>query len=151
MKYLLPLLLLSINSFAQISEPTKTGTKVSIGKVAPMGTFIAELSYSVDPGNASDTAYLFEFNNYKYQTIREKQLVVFSATDNTKEKLYGIFKSVFADENKDNKDYAVSFKLGTNDVSIGHYRSVGTLMAAFIVRDAVVYLTSKQVDKIFGK
>ena len=129
---------------AQISTPVKEIPSTIIGKVNPMNTFIAELNYSVKD---KDTTYTLSFRDMKYEQITSIKSIQFSGEGNTVEQLYSLMKSVFLDENKKNKDYAVTVTLGSNLVSISHYRN----MVQFLVDNSNVFLTEKQIDKLFGK
>ena len=137
-------LLIAGNLFAQIGTPVKEIQSTIVGKVNPMNTFIAELNYSVKD---KDTTYTLSFRDMKYEQITSIKSIQFSGEGNTVEQLYSLMKSVFLDENKKNKDYAVTVTLGSNLVSISHYRN----MVQFLVDNSNVFLTEKQIDKLFGK
>lgn len=154
MKYLLTLPLLAcltqlVN--AQISIPEKSAPATTIGKIAPMGTFTAELSYSINEVDVSDTIYTLRFRNHKYTQIDSYEKVRFSSEGNTVDELYKAFKSVFTEENKRNKDYLIHFTLGKDVVAISQAKSMGITSAMFLVKDAYVLLTEKQINKLFGK
>jgi hypothetical protein len=154
MKYLLTLLIFaSITQFihGQISTPQKITPSTTIGKIAPMGTFTAELSYSVNEADASDTIYTLRFRNHKYTQIDSYENVRFSSEGNTVDELYKAFKSVFTEENKKNKDYLIHFTLGKDVVAISQAKSMGIISSMFLAKDAYVLLTEKQVNKLFGK
>ena len=136
---------------AQISVTSVTNkAKVVVGKVVPMGAFIADLTYSID---GVDTIYSFCHRNQKYTTLTDIKCVVFFGRDNTFESLYTLFKSVFLDENKKNKDYLVRFKIMDNGFSIRTNRIFGVTQVMFAdeLFTQHVSFTEKQVDKLFGK
>ncbi len=143
------ILFVSISSFCQISTVRKLEKGTSVGKIAPMGAFIAELSYDVGP--AKDTTYTLMFNDATYSKIDAIKSVHFSGTEGTAEKLYEMFKSVFSPENKKNKDYIVTATLGMEQVIISNFKSMGVVSAMFTVNGAFFTLVEKQVDKLFGK
>jgi hypothetical protein len=150
MKYLLTIAFVSVFGFlqAQISEPIKPPASVTVGKIAPLGGFVAELSYYINEG---DTTYILTFNNMKYKHIDAIESVAFSGISNSAEGLYKMFKSVFSKENKSNKDYIVQFTLGKESVAISNVKSMGITSAMFTCKNAFFTLTEKQVNKLFGK
>jgi hypothetical protein len=87
----------------------------------------------------------------KYTHIDAITSVQFSGIGNAVSGLYKVFKSVFSEENKSNKDYTVQFTLGKELVSISHTKGMGITSAMFLIKDAYFMLTEKQVDKLFGK
>ena len=77
---------------AQISVTSVNNkAKVVVGKVTPMGAFIADLTYKIE---GVDTIYTFCHHNQKYKTLTDINCVVFLARDNTFESLYTLLKSV---------------------------------------------------------
>jgi hypothetical protein len=151
MKYLLTTLILSLlsnYSNGQISVPKEAQPTTLVGKIAPMGGFVAELSYLK---NEADTTYFLRFRNAKYTHITSIESVAFSGVDNTVTELYKVFKSAFTDENKSKKDFLVQFTLGKNEVAISNTKSLGITSAMFTYKDAFFTLTEKQIDKLFGK
>ena len=138
-------------SKGQIGTPVKESPSVTIGKIAPVGSFIMELSYRSNPEDPKDTTYTIRFRDYTYTHITSIKSMSFSGIDGTVDKLYDLFKSVFAEENRSNKDYAVTFTLGKELVQIANFKSMGTTMAMLLVGKSYGLLTEKQVDKLFGK
>ena len=136
---------------AQISVTSVTNkAKVVVGKIAPLGAFIADLTYRVD---GVDTVYSLCHHNQKYKTLTDINCVVFLGRDNTFESLYTLFKSVFLEENRKNKDYLVSFKLLDDGYVIRTRRYFGVTQVQFSNELFTQYVsfTEKQVDKLFGK
>jgi len=129
-----------------------TATNVPIGKAKSVGSTIAELYYLV---NGRDTTCILMYENAKFKDTKPKvfdfQSVSFKPWDGTVEKLYQVFKSVFAEGNRDNKSFRVSITLGRENVSIGHYKSLGFTMAEFRSEKGFFRVTEKQTDKLFGK
>lgn len=150
MKHLLTLsfLIVFTKSFGQISPPTKVAPAVTVGKIAPLGGFVADLTYQINDG---DTTYTLRFNDAQYKQINSIESVRFSADGGTVDELYNLFKSVFLDENKKNKDYIVQFTLGRESVTISNTKSLGVTSAMFTRKSSFFTLTEKQVDKLFGK
>jgi hypothetical protein len=149
MKYLLAILALLPNlSDAQIGTPQKATPSIIIGKIAPLGSFTAELSYQVAE---TDTTYTLRFRNAKYTQITSTESVLFDSDGNAVDGLYKAFKSVFTEENRNNKDYLIHFTIGKDVVAISTYKNMGITQAMFLVKDAHFSITEKQVDKLFGK
>lgn len=153
MKYLLTSLCLfySLIIKAQISPIQKSPVSITIGKIAPMGAFVAELSYMKNEADEKDTTYILRFNNMKYKHIDAIESVYFSGTGGVVDDLYKAFKSVFNEENKKNKDYIIKFSLGKEVVAISNTKAMGVTSAMFLVKDAYFSLTEKQIDKLFGR
>ena len=155
MKRILQTLMISFlvinNTNAQISVTSVNNkAKVVVGKIAPMGAFIADLTYKIE---GVDTIYTFCHHNQKYKTLTDINCVVFLGRDNTFESLYTLFKSVFLEENRKNKDYLVSFKLLDDGYVIRTRRDMGVTQVQFSNESFTEYVsfTEKQVDKLFGK
>jgi hypothetical protein len=138
-------------AYGQISTPQKSTPSSIVGKIAPMGAFVAGLSCRINEADSKDTTYTLSFNNLKFKHIDAIESVSFSGVNNTVNELYKVFKSVFTDENKKNKDYIVNFTLGKDAVTISNTKAMGVTSAMFLVKDAYFTLTEKQVDKLFGK
>jgi hypothetical protein len=144
MKFTLLLLLFAFQAKAQISTPVKLSDPVIVGKIAPLGGFIAQLDYIVD---REDTAYTLSFLDDSYSKIRVTKSVTFLNKEDAVGGLYNILKGVFtADDN-----YKVEIKLGTQDVIISRHKSLGIVEAFITVGESYTHLTEKQINKLFGK
>jgi hypothetical protein len=132
------LILVSISGYAQISTPVKVVYNTTkVGRIAPLGSFVAELTFTGD-------VYTLRFNDMRYQTEMIKS-VSFTNVDSTIDKLYGLFKESFK------SNVAVTFKLGSQEVSISQSRFMGITSAMFkTVEGAYFTIVEKQVDKLFG-
>jgi hypothetical protein len=142
MKFTLLLLLFAFQAKAQISEPVKYEAK-TVGKIAPMGAFVADISQTGD-------SYTLSFNDMQYSKIDAIKSVSFQGKE-TLDKLYELFKSVFKPENKSNKDYLIGFKLGDKDVTISTYKNMGVTQSRFEMSGQWFSITERQVDKLFSK
>lgn len=156
MKRLLTIMIITVlqlgsNTYGQISTPIKSAPRTTVGKIAPLGSFTAELSYQKSEQEGTDTIYSLSFRNAKYSHITSVETVHFSSEGNTVNELYKVFKSVFLPENKNNKDYMVHFTLGKTDVAISTFKNMGITSAMFFCNGAYFTLVDKQVDKLFGK
>lgn len=130
------LMIVSLTSYSQISTPVKLSS-TTLGKVAPLGTFIADITYSGD-------VYTLSFNDLRFKTDFIKS-VSFQNVDSTVDKLYNLFKDAFKSKEP------VTFKLGSQEVTISRMKSMGVTSAMFTMGDAYFTMTEKQVDKLFAK
>jgi hypothetical protein len=62
-------ILICYYSNAQIGAPIKSTPSTVVGKIAPLGSFIAELSYKKNEVDEKDTTYTLRFRNQKYTRI----------------------------------------------------------------------------------
>jgi hypothetical protein len=144
-------LLISLSSLCQMGSPVKALPSTTVGKISPLGTFIAELTYQKNPTDEKDTTYTLRMRNYKYSTITETIYIEFSGIGGTTDSLYNLIKTVFNSDNKNNRDYAVTVTLGKQLVAIANHRTMGTTMAMIQIADGYGLLSEKQLDKLFGK
>lgn len=138
------LLLLPFFAFSQI-QVSQSAPAVKVGEVKYFGKFIASLSYAV---NGSDTLYTFTYHNAKYTTLDDIKVISFHGNSDA---LYIAFKSVFTEENKTNKEYKLPLKIGDTEAVISTERNLGTTSAMFLAAGGYVYLTEKQIDKLFNR
>lgn len=151
MKGFFIMLLVPVIGMAQIGTPQQVATQSKVGKVAPMGSFIAELTYAINPEDSKDTTYILSFRNYKYRTLTQIETIRFSSEGDSMNQLYALCKSVFSDENKKNKDYAVNVTLGKELIQVGQFRQMGTVNCMILIPAGYGVLSESQVDKLFGK
>ena len=124
--------------------------RVVVGRITPGGVFGAELSYYVR--EEGDTICHLSYRNEQYPKVADLQSVSFNNEGRSMEKLYQIIKSVFAAENRDNKEYHVSIKLGEDDVSINNYRQLAFTYAWVGVRSKGFFIIGEdRLEKLFGK
>lgn len=148
------LVLFTINVNSQISIDEKI-IWTEVGKVKRGGQKMAYIEYTVSKRN-NDTTYFFTFKNEKYTTIVDFQHVSF-VNSKTLSDLYKIMKSAFLEENKKDKDFMVSFKLGDKDVFVSNRRSFGLTLVVFhiyngpILDSHYISLGESEVEKLFGK
>jgi hypothetical protein len=144
------LALVATVSFGQIQvlEVNKT-PKVTLGKIKSGLAFVAEMEYEA---NKSDTLYTLSFRDYKYQQITSIRLISFNSDSDAFNSFYSICKSVFNDENRKNKDYSVTFKLGGETILVANYKMMGmTYVQIFDGTGMSTPLTESQLNKLFGK
>lgn len=142
-------LLCVANCYSQMGSPVKEAPSTIVGKVTNMGTFIGQLAYAVDENK--DSVYDLSFRNYKYTTITQIGHIRFSGEGHAVDSLYALMRTVFADENRKNKDYAVTVALGKQPISISTYRTMGTTTVMILNDEGHGLFTERQLDKLFGK
>ena len=154
MKKTLNLFLITIFCFiglklsAQIQIQT-SNSEVIVGKCKNGAYTQAQLSYTIQEDK--DTLYAFLFLNAKFSALTDYQTIQFSGENNAVSDLYNILKSFFTEENKKNKEYKVEFKLGNTQVIASNVRIMGVTSVMIFTTKGYVYLTEKQVEKVFGK
>lgn len=139
-----------INSFGQVQiiEVDKNQS-VTVGKLKSGFAFIADLEYKLDD---KDTVYTLSFQDNRFTQITSIKSVSFNSDGDALNSVYFIFKSVFKDENKKNKDYNVTFNLGQKTVQVTNSRMMGITYVRLLVDNSYsIPLLESQVDKLFGK
>lgn len=139
---------LPLLTFGQMTEIQKNTPGIKVGKAATVGAVIAELEYLVADG---DTLYTLKYRDASFTRIDSYHRISFLSVENAVDNLYKALKSVFTPENRSNKDYSLSFGLGGKEVGIKQTRAYGPVMAVFYSESAMVFLSEKHVDKLFGK
>ena len=97
--------------------------------------------------SSNDTVYFLAMKNF---TKREEKAeshffgVKFSGIDDTFEKFYELLKSFFLKENRKNKNYSQTFKLGEKKVNLQYF--------PLITGKGIMVSTNEgYIDKLFGK
>lgn len=140
--------LTSLTSFGQLQKISIPKEK-TIGKVAPAGVFLLELTYNVDE-NTSDTLYTLTYRNAEYMHIDSYESVKFNGGTETLNALYDMFKGAFNSE--DIKTYKQEAKLGLSLILVQGYKSMGVKGVKFSTTKGYINpITESQLDKLFGK
>ncbi len=143
-------LLVSISATAQIREVEKSKYQ-EIGKVSPGGmAFISSISVMKDTAVNGTNSYLWMYNNLKYSTITDIRSISFTASNEDFDGLYELLKTQLSADKGTEKD----LELGKSRITIKTIRNLG--VSSLTIYDLTggggyFYLTSKQVDKLFGK
>lgn len=146
-KLLILAMLLPVVSKAQL-EITKTEKSFDYSKVKRGGSLIAELTYKVD---GADTVFTLLYRNAEYQQLIDFQSVVFNGGKQVLDGLETLLRSVFLEDNKKDKNYEVSFRLGDQDVIVSIIKTWGYISAMFFTHKGYCYLTEKDINKLFLK
>jgi hypothetical protein len=151
MKKLL-VLLISFVSFASYGQISVINIPKSneVGKVKSGMYTHAEITYMVDD---KDTTYTFTYLDAQYKMLTEYKSVYFQSDGKSLESFYKICKSVFNEQNKKNKDYSVSFKLGNDFMFVRNSRmfGIGYVTIGVIDKGYTIQLLESQIDKLFAK
>lgn len=143
-------LIASFSTFAQVQIiDVDKSQSVTVGKLRSGLAFVADLEYKLDD---KDTVYTLSFQDNRYTHITSIKSVSFNSDGDALNSVYTIFKSIFKEENKKNKDYSVTFKLGQETVMVANSRMMGISYVRFFVGNSYsIPLLESQVDKLFGK
>ena len=138
------------NAQIQISN-IKQPIRVGESKNGPYS--IAKLTYLVDETNKHDTTYTFTFRDSRYKDRMEYAAVSFKSEGNAKDDFYSMVKTVFSNNNKRNKQYEVTFKLGDELVQVKNFRFTGITYAMIVFngKSQTIPLLKSAVNKTFGK
>lgn len=129
----------TMNAAAQIGTPVSINQTTTIGRVAPMGAFVAELEYSLA---GTDTVYTLSFNDMQYKHINEIKAVSFIGS---KDELFHLLMNAFAE-----KEYKVAVKIGNEQAIISRVKNIGVTQVMIVIGESYVALVEKQVKKLFG-
>lgn len=135
---------------AQITMAQKAEWK-SVGKLKSLGSTLASLEYNV---SGRDTIYLLFMKDFtKRGENAEAQFfsIKFNGMDNTVEKFYQLSKSFFLDENRKNKNYTQSFRLGDQMVYLQHNLLVTGKGVRLSTKEGYINLSKGDNDKLFGR
>lgn len=138
------------NADAQITMAQKAEWK-TVGKLKSLGSTLASLDYNV---SGPDTIYLLFMKDFtKRGENAEPRFfsIKFNGMDNTVEKLYQLLKSFFLDENRKNKNYTQSFRLGDQMVYLQHNLLVTGKGVMLSTKEGYINLSKGDIDKLFGR
>jgi hypothetical protein len=139
--------IIAVAGHAQIemAKPAKWST---IGEVKSIGKTLAKLEYRIDSG---DTLYFLLMKDFTKQQETNYFSVNFKGTGNTFSTLYGLLKSFFEDDNRKDKDYMKTFKLGETGVNLQHCTLIARHGVRLTTKEGYINLSEKDIDKLFGK
>lgn len=124
---------------------------ITVGKVGGGATspFIASLQFS--KGSDDIDTYTLLYNNLRYTTIEDINSIVFTATKVELENLYVILKNCLLDDSGNEKQ----IELGKELVIVKTIKNFGVKSLQITTSDegstGFFFLSSKQLDKLFGK
>ena len=139
----------SISVFGQIIEVEKPKFE-KIGEVKPGGiAFICSMQISKGSTKDDTNTYLWTYNNARYKSIDNINTISFNANENDFNSFYEMLKSQITSPKGTEKQIV----LGKSNVLIETIRNLGvsSLTIHDLSQDGYFYLTSSQIDKLFGK
>jgi hypothetical protein len=143
-----PLLLLIVSvAVAQIEEQQAREWK-TIGELKTLGLTKARMQFTV---SGSDTSFMLFMKDFTKQPENNYFSIVFNSTGDTFSKCYTLLISFFDDENRKDKDYMKTVKLGKTMLNIQHQGLIGSAGIRLTTNDGYITLSKKDVDKLFGK
>lgn len=135
---------------AQITMAEKADWK-PIGKLKSLGSTIASLEYRE---SGRDTTYLLFMRDFtKRGENAETQFfsIKFNGVDNTLGTFYQLLKSFFLDENRSNKNYNQTFRLGDQMVYLQHCSLITGKGVMLTTKEGYINLSKGDIDKLFNK
>lgn len=139
----------SISVSAQIVEVEKSKWE-KVGEVKPGGiSLISSIDVIKDKGKDGTNLYLWIYSNVAYRTISDIKSFEFSASESDFNGLYDMLKTLISGP----KGVEKQIVLGKTNVSFKSMRALGvsSLVVMDISSGGFFYLSSKQLDKLFGK
>lgn len=133
--------------FAQI-EIREADAWTTIAELKTLGLTKAKMEYK---NQGTDTTYMLLMKDVRKHPEKNYFAVLFKGTDDTFNKFYDVLKSFFIAENRKNKKYMKTFKLGSDFVNIQHYRLITSPGIMFSTKEGYTYFSEKDIDKLFGK
>jgi hypothetical protein len=134
---------------AQIKE-VQTIKYEKIGRVPANNlAFITSIEFAKDTTTQGTNTYLWSYKNLKYKQLTDIQSISFTASEQEFNSLYDILKNQISAEKGTEK----TMMLGKKSINIVTEKMMGitSLTIYDISSGGYFYLTSKQIDQLFGK
>ncbi|MEP7373941.1 MAG: hypothetical protein ABI675_11165 [Chitinophagaceae bacterium] len=142
--------LLAITALAgntQIEEKERADWQ-TIGRLKFGGITKAKMEFTA---SGTDTTYMLFIKDVRDKPENHYFSITFKNVDGTYEKFYTILKSFFLAENKKNRRYSRTFRLGDGSVNVQHHQLITSRGIMFSTNDGYTYWSEKDIDKLFGK
>jgi hypothetical protein len=134
-------------AFAQIEEQQSAKWE-TIGELKTLGITKAKMQFVA---SGSDTTFLLLMKDMHRHEDTNYFSIKFNSTGNTFGKFYDLLKSFFIEENRKNRDYMRTVKLGSTMVNFQHNPLIGGPGVRITTNDGYVNLTQRDIDRLFGK
>ncbi len=148
-KILIPVLfcfkVVAVDAQIEMAAPAQWNT---IGELKTLGLTKAKMEFR---SLGSDTIYFLLMKDFRKQQETNYFSVKFNGTGNTFSQLYELLQSFFLAENRKNKDYMKTFRLGEEGVNLQHCNLIGQHGVTLTTKEGYINLSEKDVDKLFGK
>ena len=135
---------------AQITMAEKADWK-PVGKLTSLGSTIASLEYRE---SGRDTTYLLlmrDFTRKGENAETQFFTIKFNGADNTLDIFYQLLKSFFLDDNRSNKNYNQTFRLGDQMVYLQHNLLITGKGVMLSTKEGYINLSKGDIDKLFNK
>ncbi len=142
-------LICSISLSAQIIEVEKQKWE-KVGEVKPGGiAFISSIEVIKDNGGNGTNVYLWSYSNAAYTRITDIKSFQFNASENDFKALYEMLKTLMSGPKGTEKQIL----LGKTNVIFKTIRALGvsSLSITDLSTNGYFYLSSSQLDKLFGR
>jgi hypothetical protein len=148
-KLFIALLMFFITACAKAQIQMASNAKwETIGEVKSIGRTLAKLEYRIA---GADTLYFLLMKDFTKQEETNYFSINFNGTGNTFNLFYNLLISFFANENRQNKNYMQTFKLGETGVNLQHTSLIGRHGVRLTTKEGYINLSEKDIDKLFGK
>lgn len=134
-------------AFAQIEEQQSAKWEI-IGELKTLGITKAKMEFIA---SGSDTTFLLLMKDMHRREDTDYFSIKFNSTGDTFSKFYELLKSFFIEENRKNRDYMRTVKLGSTMVNFQHNPLIGGPGVRITTNEGYVNLTQRDIDKLFGK
>lgn len=148
-KILIPILfcfkMVAVNAQIEMASPAEWAI---VGELKTLGLTKAKMEFRTV---GADTLYFLLMKDFRKQQETNYFSVKFKGTGNTFSQLYELLQSFFIAENRKNKDYMKTFRLGEEGVNLQHCNLIGQHGVRLTTNEGYINLSEKDVDKLFGK
>lgn len=142
------ILFISVNRLvAQIEQLEKRDWTV-VGELKSLGVTKARMQFLP---HGSDTTYMLFMKDMKNPKVVNYFSVSFRNINNTYGQLFDLMKTFFTEENRRNKKYEQTFRLGTTYVHIQHKPLITSHGIMLTTKEGFIYLSERDIEKLFGK
>ncbi len=139
--------LITASSHAQLTEIKPAGEWQTIGVVKWAGPPKASLKFL--PGK-TDTAYLLMMRDERYE-LKQFFSISFNGQGGTLQSFYTLLLSFFEKENRKNKKYEKTFRLGTTMVHVQHFKKLTGAYVMLSTNEGNILLNEGEIKKLFGR
>ena len=135
---------------AQITMAKKADWK-PIGKLKSLGSTIASLEYRESGRETIYFLFMRDFTRRGENAETQFFSITFNGVDDTFEMFYELLKSFFLDENRNNKNYNQTFRLGDHMVHLQHCWLITGKGVMLSTNEGYINLSKGDIEKLFNK
>ncbi len=135
---------------AQITMTEKADWQ-PIGKLKSLGSTIASLEYRVANRDTLYLLFMKDFTRRGEDAESRFFSIKFNGIDNTCHNIYQLLKSFFLEENRKNKNYTQTFRLGEQMVHLQHTTLITGKGVMLSTNDGYINLSKGDIEKLFNK